>query len=766
MWYNVYHGIGAAAACGASKEEMLLMAGLYLACFLLCGILTVRWLLPRHPVLNRLWLGASLGLLEMMWLPALCAFALRFTIAAHIAALGLLGVITALCYAVRDRRPVKEWDAEETRQLRQLLLIVLPLTLLGGYLQYTHSLRVDANGNWNVGQSTYGDLPMHTAFITGLRNASFPPDYPFYPGHQLSYPFLVDSLSTSFMMMGCSLQLSLILPGTLMMALCYTGVMLLAREMTTGKKTVVLAALLFFLNGGLGFLYNFDLAGGDSATVWSRVQEILQGYYKTPTNQPEPNNLRWSNVIADLMIPQRTLLGGWCMVIPCFYLLFTAFGENRLRSAGGLRAVLLLGVWAGGLPLIQTHAFLALGLCSLGLLVFDMTEGTRFPRAVLLLTIAFAIALGFAMQSYGEGMQSYEREVAQGADYWAALELERVQEAKRLAIACAAGLSVSVLLLAGLAVLQLARSREQFAAKAGHMVRTLGRYLPYGVTAVALAAPQLILFTFAQAFMNVGTASAGHTFLQMKFNWVNNPGRNGLKDLYLWFYIKNIGLPFVALLLALCERNRRTRRIFAGAFAIILAAEFVRFQPNDYDNNKLFYLAWLLCCMIVADYAAILWRRLRGLRARPLMAAACAVVLFLSAGLTLWRECVSSYQAFGRDAVEAAAWVEENTDEDAVFVTGTHHLNPISSIAGRTIVCGPDLWLYWHGFDTTERKEQLRAFYADPEAHADMLREYGADYIAVSSYERSDYQVNTEALQRLYPVVFENREMTIYQVQP
>ena len=47
-----------------------------------------------------------------------------------------------------------------------------------------------------------------------------------------------------------------------------------------------------------------------------------------------------------------------------------------------------------------------------------------------------------------------------------------------------------------------------------------------------------------------------------------------------------------------------------------------------------------------------------------------------------------------------------------------------------------------------------------------MLREYGADYIAVSSYERSDYQVNTEALQRLYPVVFENREMTIYQVQP
>ena len=62
--------------------------------------------------------------------------------------------------------------------------------------------------------------------------------------------------------MGWSIQAALSVPGTLMMALCYMGVMCLAREMTAGKKTVILAALLFFLNGGLGFLYDFDLAGG------------------------------------------------------------------------------------------------------------------------------------------------------------------------------------------------------------------------------------------------------------------------------------------------------------------------------------------------------------------------------------------------------------------------------------------------------------------------------------------------------------------------
>ncbi|MGN0972552.1 MAG: hypothetical protein ACI4OY_11390, partial [Aristaeellaceae bacterium] len=533
-----------------------------------------------QPVLTRLWLGMSLGLLLLMWLPALCAFALDFTWAAHWAALALLAALTGAVYLLRDKRPARGWDSREQALLRQLALVALPLTVLSGYLQYTHMVRIASDGSWHVGQSTYGDLPMHMSFITGLKNASFPADYPFYPGERLSYPFLVDSLSTTFYLMGWRIQEALTVPGTLMMALCFMGVMCLAREMTLGRKTIVLATLLFFLNGGLGFLYDFDQAGGLQAdgtpTVWARIQAILTGYYKTPTNQPDPNNLRWSNVIADLMIPQRTLLGGWCMVIPCLYLLYILFDPDRRESRGNVRGEILLGVWGGALPLIHTHSFTALALCSLGMLIYDMIHDPARRQLFL-------------------------------------------------------------------------------------------RYLRYGATAAALSLPQLILFTFAQAFQGEGSVS----FVTFQFNWVNNPSGSGMRDLYLWFYIKNIGLPFIALLLALCEKDRHTRRIFAGAFAIILAAELIRFQPNEYDNNKLFYLAWLLCCMIVADWCAKVWRKLKGLRARPVMAAIAAVVVFLSAGLTLWRECVSDYQAFSAQTVEAGEYVRDNTEEGSVFLSGT-----------------------------------------------------------------------------------------------
>ncbi|MDY4138353.1 MAG: hypothetical protein SOY30_03240 [Eubacteriales bacterium] len=650
---------------------MIAMA--YLLVYLACGCACVHWLLPRQPVLTRLWLGMSLGLLLLMWLPALCAFALAFTWAAHGAALVLLALVTGAAYLLRDKRSARGWDSREQALLRQLALVALPLTVLSGYLQYTHMARIAADGSWHVGQSTYGDLPMHMSFITGLKNASFPADYPFYPGERLSYPFLVDSLSTTFCLMGWRIQEALTIPGTLMMALCFMGVMCLAREMTLGRKTIALATLLFFLNGGLGFLYDFDQAGGLQAggtpTVWARIQAILTGYYKTPTNQPDPNNLRWSNVIADLMIPQRTLLGGWCMVIPCLYLLYVLFDPDHRESRGNVRGEILLGVWGGALPLIHTHSFTALALCSLGMLIYDMIHDPERKRLFL-------------------------------------------------------------------------------------------RYLRYGATAAALSLPQLILFTFAQAFQGGESVS----FVTFQFNWVNNPSGQGMRDLYLWFYVKNIGLPFIALLLALCEKDKHTRRIFAGAFAIILAAELIRFQPNEYDNNKLFYLAWLLCCMIVADWCGKVWRKLKGLRARPVMAVIAAVVVFLSAGLTLWRECVSDYQAFSAQAVEAGEYVRDNTEEGSVFMTGTQHLNPISSIAGRTTVCGPDLWLYFHGFDTTERKMDVKAFFELPEENAHLLQKYDVDYIYVSSYERSSYSVDTEALDRLYERVFANGEAVIYRV--
>ncbi len=667
----------------------MLIAIAYTLMYLLSGVMAVRFLLPRHKPLNRIWLGLSFGLLEEMWLPALCAFFLKFSVEAHIAAAGLLILITFVCWLCRDRREAARWDEQENRLTRQLLMVALPLTMLSACLQYTHVMRIDMNGNWHVGQSTYGDLPMHLSFIANLSGKQFPADYPFYPGTRLSYPFLTDSLSSTWYLMGSSLQAATVVPAVLMMALCYGGVMILAREMTAGKKTVVLAALLFFLNGGLGFLYNFDLVGENmteglvtqpvgGSGIGERIRYILEEYYKAPTNRPEDMNLRWSNVICDLMVPQRTLLGGWCMVIPCFYLMDAAFRGRKVPEDRGGRALGLLAVWGGLLPLIHTHSFLALGLMSVGAMAYDLIHGD--PK-----------------------------------------DIENPRPRGKILL----------------------------------------RYLIYGGIAAAIALPQLICFTFSQ----VQNDASADGFLRFQFNWANNPSGQGMRDMYLWFYIKNIGLPFIALILALFEKNPKHRRIFAMMLPVILAAELIRFQPNEYDNNKLLYLAWLMGCMIVADWFAMIWRKLKGVRGRSALAVLTSVVLFLSAGLTIWRECVSDYTAFSHYEVEAGEFARDETPAEAVYLTGTQHMNAVMVIGGKTVVLsGPGLWLHWHGIDATEREREVRSFFADPENHADILQKYGVSYIYVSSYERNSYPVDEEALRRNYQVVFDNAAATIYYV--
>lgn len=156
---------------------------------------------------------------------------------------------------------------------------------------------------------------------------------------------------------------------------------------------------LLFLNGGLGFFFTLSgrVEDGVITTFWDNLRTVMQGYYKTPTNQPDPNNLRWSNIVADLLIPQRGLLGGWTMLTPCLNLLLPPLCRGEKHET---RALVMLGVMAGGLPLLHTHSYLALVLLSLGSCAYSVFRDgekagrwKRFRPWVLYAAIAAALSL-------------------------------------------------------------------------------------------------------------------------------------------------------------------------------------------------------------------------------------------------------------------------------------------------------------------------------------------------------------------------------------
>ena len=413
---------------------------------------------------------------------------------------------------------------------------------------------------------------------------------------------------------------------------------------------------------------------------FARIREIFTGYYRTPANQPDLN-LRFSNVIADLMIPQRALLGGWAMGIPALYLLISSAREKSYRQA-------LLALWASALPLVHTHTFLALGLFSGGYLLGNLVEHRQDWRGILI----------------------------------------------------RAGLYLGVVL--------------------------------------ALALPQLMGNAVKQ------TLEGGS--LRFQFNWVNNSGGYGFKDFYFWFWVKNAGLPFILVVCAcLCARRRGYLDIVLGMTAIYAVAETILFQPNEYDNNKLFYIWFMFAMILAADYGSLSMRSFamaghgdltllempRRVNNRPMPTVHVVDMReelkkgnrsVFSGALSLGREAVSGYQLFSANAVAAGDWIRENTDRDDVFLTGQQHINPVCSLAGRQIICGSDLYVFFHGLDYAQQSADCRRFYENPRENADVLTKYDVHYIYVSDYERAEFDVDLDALDETYELIYENDDVRIY----
>ncbi len=685
--------------------------------FALSGFSAARFALPNDRLTRQIAMGLAFGLALLMWLPVLFAFIMGFTLLAQLLALAVaIGI--GLLFAVLGKKRART-GAFRLKEERAFLLTVLPIIFIGTVLMLNHNITNASDGSLHVGQCTYGDLCMHLGFITSISvQKTFPPMYSILPDTRLGYPFLCDSVSSTFYTLGADLRFAAILPSVYALISVVTGVYMLFEEWFKKNSAAVLGTWLFFVGGGFGFWYFFDHArtfqslssGGD----WSRwlhetlgisaavngspavdmEKMLLEGWYKTPTNFVD-NGLRWVNTIADMLIPQRATLFGWALLFPALSLL------RRAAIDGEHKLFIPLGVLAGAMPLVHTHSFFALGLISLFLII--------------------ALLIGQAKKNAEDKKQGKK-----------------------------------VLLF----------------------------FVYYGIIAVALAAPQLFGFTFRQS-------SAGG-FLKWHFNWCNQ------SDSWLWFYIKNMGFIFLLMIPAFLAAKKETKLFYGGTFVIWLLCEFVVFQPNTYDNNKLLFVWFALTCGIDAEFIVNTWHKLRtektlaengkGLAEKkaPFMkrlaygAVFCALIfsMLLSGMMTLVREYVSGdhltakleykengYQVVSPELNRLAGWINENVSPDATILTATNHNNAVAMLTGRNIVCGAPTFLYFHGVNYGERYGRVKKMYEEPEEYFDTYAgEYGVNYVLISGWERGSYSID-EMFFRKFEAVWSEGGTTLYRIK-
>ena len=612
------------------------------------GTALVFHLLRDRPALVRLWLGSVTGSVLSMWAPIPFAFLWGFGARAHIAA-AVLGALGAgwLLWKKEKRAAPTVFAEPEDRPLRFLLP---PFLALWCFLLWSHTLR-PVNGALYTGQCTYGDMQMHLGFITSLAmQQTFPPLYSILPGTRISYPFLCDSISASLYLLGTSLRWAYMIPMLFAYAQFSLGFWFFARALCREKNSPVVAFLLFFLNGGFGMIYYFH----DYT-----LRDLFTGFYKTPTNLTD-KGMRWVNVIADMLLPQRATLFGWASLMAALWLLYRAVFRREERFW------LPAGILGGLLPMIHTHSFFALGLVAACWMVYT---GVR----------------------------------------------------QKLSI------------------------------------RWFSGWLRFGLTAVALATPQLLIWTFR-------SVGGNDSFLRLHFDWVNGGQEN-----WLWFWLKNVGPLFVLFPAAFIFADRKRRAEVSGAVLIFVLCEYVVFQPNVYDNNKLLYVAYMFACCLCSDFL-LRWLEQRSVRSRRAILTLFLIVCCNAGIFTLGREAASGiprwgYEVFSADEAAASEFIRGGTAPDATFLTDDNHDNAVAVLTGRNIVCGSSSYLYFHGLDYTYQQQTAEQMLTDADAFERHRRELNVDYVYMGYYETAMPWNIQGYLSTHYPAVFSANGITIFDVR-
>ena len=225
-------------------------------------------------------------------------------------------------------------------------------------------------------------MAMHLGFIKSIAvTGKFPPAYPLLAGeHRFGYPFLCESVSSVFLLVGADLRTAYLLPMLAAFASVYGMVWQMARRVLDSAAKACLAFWLFLMGSGFGFV----------RFLGSREEfaSIFTGFYTTPTNDVT-HNVLWVNPVVDLLIPQRATLFGWSVLLPALYLLWRFCFESQHRLWLPMALLVL------PLPLLHTHSALALVLVCLVCGVYTLAAQPH-TREVLLPWLGLAAVCGAA----------------------------------------------------------------------------------------------------------------------------------------------------------------------------------------------------------------------------------------------------------------------------------------------------------------------------------------------------------------------------------
>jgi hypothetical protein len=239
--------------------------------------------------------------------------------------------------------------------------------------------------------------------------------------------------------------------------------------------------------------------------------------------------------------------------------------------------------------------------------------------------------------------------------------------------------------------------------------------------------------------------------------WATAPLEDGPAAV-AFFYLTNLGIPFVLAVIAAFTARGMPYRWFlvAWVLALFIVPNIVEVSAVSFDMNKYFQIMWIA----VAVLAAWLMHRWRP--------RAIVLVLFVSMFSTV---LIADWHMRSRDVAlslpqEAAArWIAANTPDRSVFITDAFINSPVD-LAGRLRITTFSTYVSNLGYDPAPREVDTKAIYCDgPDVAAERMAKYGATYVLSSGGAPCDDAAATDfASSDRFETVYDKDGVTIWRL--
>ena len=612
---------------------------------------------------------------------------------------------------------------------------------------FAHTVSSDASGLEAGYPTVWADWSQHlTTAASFASGANIPPVNPLFSGTPLLYPFLPDFHAATLITLGLAPGLALAIPGGVLVVVTGMLVVALGRRLGLTTGAGVIAVLICFIGGGLGFIGVFSDActshgftatqctlqyvvthpgTGVSIVGWTlhdlpgTIVSQHRAYDGLPSDGGTPPlpNMQWYTPLMAWWLPQRTLLFGCAAAISVLLLVLAGASSH----GPSWEPFALAGVLIGLLPIVHVQTLIA--LC---ILLFVLLWRRRRREWFALLGVA--VALGgirlaqLVLSQHGAPVTPY------GSNVYPWLEPGWMANAGTAA------------------------------DPSGRLTLSIGNVVSGVIQAVGM----------------IGTSE-----------W--------------WgFWVANLGiavplLAFVVLATAVRLAGGRFGRVLTGAFPVPLleltlgaliifaACNLVVFQSWNWDNTKLLVYWYLVMALLIGALAAHWWRR-----AWPRVAAIVLVAPVLLTGtlvvlrLLPWtpsQDAITGpYTIANTQELQLASTIDRVTAKGAVFLTFGRPNDPVLVVAGRIGVMGYGGWLWSYGISFETRYKDVQTMYTGCAADGAtcpvfaLLRRYGISYVEIDNRLSDPGAIDAQAgitwwAGQGLPVVGRTDHITIYDVR-